>query len=419
MRMDSLTNIKYLLQKISLVHDKAEVRRSQEESFNVFTTLLPYDDEVYLHSRFISTMLDPECPHKFKDVFLKTFLNVLGSEFEYNLNNLLVKPSSTDWTEYKEIDILLIDRHKGNAVIVENKINAKDSNHADEGQLERYYRRLIDEDHISPKNIEVYYLRPHRNTQPSLDSVSKSGRFPELKEKVRLISYEDEISKWVEICLKESASAPYVRETFSQYLTLIKTMTNESDIQERLDIIETISKSNDTLESAKLLFDNFCHIQWHTIASFLDDMYAELENRGYKVTDKVQLKTIDNIVFGGIQKRKEPITFSFCDKNNIEYTIGSDCDEVLYFGIHPDDNKGKIKSLKQTISAHKESIEDIHFDEDGWIFWCYFDVPSEDEIYLRDFKQTGTFNLVRRENRLNSIKIHLDVFEKVCKILGL
>ena len=158
MRMDSLNNIKYLLQKISLVHDKAEVRRSQEESFNVFTTLLPYDDEVYLHSRFISTMLDPECPHKFKDVFLKTFLNVLGSEFEYNLNNLLVKPSSTDWTEYKEIDILLIDRHKGNAVIVENKINAKDSNHADEGQLERYYRRLIDEDHISPKNIEVYYL---------------------------------------------------------------------------------------------------------------------------------------------------------------------------------------------------------------------------------------------------------------------
>ena len=196
-------------------------------------------------------------------------------------------------------------------------------------------------------------------------------------------------------------------------------MTNESDIQERLDIIETISKSNDSLESAKLLFDNFCHIQWHTIASFLDDMYAELENRGYKVTDKVQLKTIDNIVFGGIQKRKEPIMFSFCDKNNIEYTIGSDCDDALYFGIHSDDNKGKIKSLNQTISAHKESIEDIHFDEDGWIFWCYFDVPSEDYIYLWDFKQTGTFNLVRRENRLNSIKIHLGVFEKVSKILGL
>ena len=111
--------------------------------------------------------------------------------------------------------------------------------------------------------------------------------------------------------------------------------------------------------------------------------------------------------------------FSFCDKNNIEYTIGSDCDDVLYFGIHPDDNKGKIKSLKQTISAHKESIEGIHFDEDGWIFWCCFDVPSEDDIYLWDFKQTGTFNLVRRENRLNSIKIHLDDFEKVCKILGL
>ena len=91
--MDSLNNIKYLLQKISLVHDKAEVRRSQEESFNVFTALLRYDEEVYLHSRFISTMLDPECPHKFKDV--------LRQKYEFDSGN---SASGIDLPEL-EVDI--------------------------------------------------------------------------------------------------------------------------------------------------------------------------------------------------------------------------------------------------------------------------------------------------------------------------
>ena len=39
-----------------------------------------------------------------------------------------------------------------------DKIYAGDSNHADEGQLECYYRRIIEEDKIPQENVEVYYL---------------------------------------------------------------------------------------------------------------------------------------------------------------------------------------------------------------------------------------------------------------------
>ncbi len=407
-----MDNLKYLLNKFSVFRDKIALRRSQEESFNIFTTLLRKDDEVYLHSRFISSILDPTGSHKFGDVFLRKFLNVIESRFIYDIHTFEIIPSETNWTEYKEIDILLIDRHKQTALILENKINARDCYHEDEGQLERYYRRIIEEDSIPAENIEVFYLRPYRNTHPSDDSVNKSGRYKELPQKVRLISYEQEIAAWLSLCIKEAATSPFVRETLNQYLKLINVMVNNSEIQDRLDLIKIISTSNDTLHSAKLLLDNFCHVQWHTIANFFDDLCNELEYRGYKITDRYDEQTITNIVFGGIQKRKICIEIEVSDERGYTYSIGSDPEDTLFFGLYSDDNKGKIKRIRSSISQNKTKINNLNFD-DGWEFWCYFDVPEEDLIYLWDFKQTGTFNLIRKENRQKSIKKHLDNFEYV------
>lgn len=412
-----MENIKYLLKKLSLVYDKTAIRKLQEEHFNVFTTLLNQDDEVYLHSRFISSMLDPHGSHKFGFAFLDFFLEIIDSNFTYDKNSVEIIPSSENWTEYKEIDILLIDRHRQNAVIIENKINACDSNHENEGQLERYYRRLIEEDAIPADNIEVYYLRPYRDTPPSEDSVSKSGQYKELPEKVRLISYEQEISNWVKRCTKEAYNSPFVRETLNQYYQLINIMTNNSDIQERLDIIDAISSSDDTLRSAKLLMDNFCHVQWHTIANFFNDLCSELESRGYKIVEKVDEDTITNIVFGGVKKRNISIRITFEDSREYAYTIGSDCDDELYFGLCKDDNKGKLMEIRSSILTNKNQVDDICISDKSWEFWCYFNIPATDTIYLWDFKQPGTFNLIRKENRAESIKKHLDDFEEVIKTL--
>lgn len=189
-------------------------------------------------------------------------------------------------------------------------------------------------------------------------------------------------------------------------------MVNNSEIQDRLDLIKIISTSNDTLHSAKLLLDNFCHVQWHTIANFFDDLCNELEYRGYKITDRYDEQTITNIVFGGIQKRKICIEIEVSDERGYTYSIGSDPEDTLFFGLYSDDNKGKIKRIRSSISQNKTKINNLNFD-DGWEFWCYFDVPEEDLIYLWDFKQTGTFNLIRKENRQKSIKKHLDNFEYV------
>ena len=77
-------------------------------------------------------------------------------------------------------------------------------------------------------------------------------------------------------------------------------------------------------------------------------------------------------------------------------------------------NRGKLKEIRTFITNNKEKIEGVDIAHNkGWEFLCNFDVIEEDKIYLWDFKQSGTFNLIRKENRLKSINTHLDDFEYV------
>lgn len=67
-----------------------------------------------------------------------------------------ITPNFLNPSEFKDIDIFI---RKGNefAVIIENKIDALDSNHEEEGQLEKYYRESLEEGY-SKDNINIYYL---------------------------------------------------------------------------------------------------------------------------------------------------------------------------------------------------------------------------------------------------------------------
>ena len=143
--MENIKNIKYLLRDINIVRKKFEEREKNEDNFNMFTILRKESDEVYLHSRFLSALLDPNGPHRLGTIFLNSFLDRIESDFEYDEKSLEVYPNNLNRSEYKEIDICFIDRIGKRAVMVENKIYHKDSNHEDKGQLENYYGKLIEE----------------------------------------------------------------------------------------------------------------------------------------------------------------------------------------------------------------------------------------------------------------------------------
>lgn len=374
MKEDQIRNLKALLQRLDVVRDKITARKEGKDNFNIFTCLMKYSDEENLHSRFISSILDPKGSNGLGFAPIDIILKTLNSSFQYNQETIEVLPSFSNWSEYKEIDILLIDRRTKYAIIIENKIYACDSNHADEGQLECYYRRIIEEDKIPQENVEVYYLTIDGH-EPSEESVSTSSKYKDLPDIVRCITYGNEITQWLQQCMQIACNKPYIRETIAQYINLIKEMANNTEIEDRLEILKIISKNDDTLASAKLLFDNYKHIQWHTIFDLFNDFYSELEKRGYSIASKVENSMIDDIVHGGPKKRQQYPEFSVKNKDGLEITIGCDYNDWFYFGLYTKENKSLDKmKIKELLQSYQNYDSDFSIDK-NWIFTRYFDVP--------------------------------------------
>ena len=208
-----------------------------------------------------------------------------------------------------------------------------------------------------------------------------------------------------------ACNRPYVRETIAQYINLIKEMANDIEIEDRLEILNIISKNDDTLASAKLLFDNFRHIQWHTIFNLFDDFCSEIGNRGYTCISKVENSMIDAIVHGGPQKRKQypEIRFKKCD--GVEITIGCDYDDWFYFGLYSKANKFLDKrKIGDFILSHQDYGQDCYMDKD-WIFTKYFDCPDEYAINIWDFYHNGTFRIINPKTRKETVCMYLDDME--------
>lgn len=410
MKEDQIRNLKALLQRLDVVRDKITARKEGKENFNIFTCLMKYSDEENLHSRFISSILDPKDSHGLGFAPIDIILKTLNSSFQYNQENIEVLPSFSNWSEYKEIDILLIDRRTKYAIIIENKIYACDSNHADEGQLECYYRRIIEEDKIPQENVEVYYLTIDGH-EPSEESVSTSSKYKDLPDIVRCITYGNEITQWLQQCMQIACNKPYIRETIAQYINLIKEMANNTEIEDRLEILKIISKNDDTLASAKLLFDNYKHIQWHTIFDLFNDFYSELEKRGYSIASKVENSMIDNIVHGGPKKRQQYPEFSVKNKDGLEITIGCDYNDWFYFGLYTKENKSLDKmKIKELLQSYQNYDSDFSIDK-NWIFTRYFDVPENYYVNIWDFSHNGTFRIIKPDTRRETIKRYLDDME--------
>lgn len=397
--MEYIQNLKYLLRDINIVRKKFEEREKNEDNFNMFTILRKESDEVYLHSRFLSALLDPNGPHRLGALFFNSFIDRIASDFKYDIKSLEVYPNNQNRSEYKEIDICFIDRVTKNAVMVENKIYHEDTNHANKGQLENYYGRLIEEDKIPEDGIEVYYLTLDGH-EPSEDSVKLSGKYPKLQNKVKCISYSVEILEWLRAIVKECYNKPSLRESIIQYIKIVENMTNnDTSIEERKEIISLIGMNEDNLMSTKLLIDNFNHVKWHTIYDFCNELESGLRNRGFEILHKPVEDDITNLVHGGPIKRKVDLIFTI-RKEKIPVWIRADFDEWIYWGIfnYKEEEikvpKGILPKIKQFASDNSDFEK-----EDIWICWKYFGNNENDKILLSDFSCNGTFRLISPQYR--------------------
>lgn len=398
--MRNFKNVEYLLRDIDIIRQKYKEREANEDNFNLFTILRRRSDECYLHSRFISSLLDPKGPHRLGATFLSLLLEVIGSKFEYSIESIETQPNNSMRSEYKDIDILIIDRFKQKAIIIENKIYSGDSNHEEEGQLEKYYRRLIEEDKISRDNIEVYFLTLDGH-EPSDKSIGTSGRFPELKSKVHCISYSLDIRDWLKQCVKESYDKPTLRESIIQYTKLIEDMTNnDTTLEEIIELLHIIGSNDDNLLSAKILIDNFRHIQWHTLYDFWKELSEEIEKQGYEISQPIRNEDIDSLVHGGPIKRKINLNLVITNKQKLPIYISAEYEDRLLWGIYVNEGDEKVSKI------YEEAIEELVDKDDkyekgdgGWLCRKYLSYNEDDNIYCSNFSEEGTFKLISPKYR--------------------
>lgn len=395
-----MNNISLFLKELNVIREDYERRAKHEEQFNIFSVLYKSNDEVNLHSRFISSLLNPYGSHRLSDFCLRSFLETCRypSQFVTKLlaPGVEVYPNEYDQSERDEIDILIINKRTSFALFIENKIGAKDSNHDEHGQLEGYYQVLIEKHHIPEENLEAMFLSPRR--EPSDESIG--NRYPRLKKILKIIHYNDVIIEWLFICLKTVVDKPFLRETILQYIKLIQEMTNDTSVEERLEVKKLIGKSMDNMASAKLLIENFKHVKWHTVADFWNELTLKLQSIGYEMTEGVNLNEIAFVTHNEQYKqgyKNKEFGIYFMPKTGLHMYVWYEYGYSLYYGICSDEKlsveyKNRIKQLLTLDNL-------LIAGDDEYAVYKEFDLPEEEQIWFSDFSYIGTFNLINDEYR--------------------
>ena len=347
---------------------------SQKEQFNVFTTLRKESDEVYLHSRFISSILDPEGNHGLGDKPLKDFLEIIDSKFKLTKKTIVI-PNSKDWTERKEIDIFIgnleLEGEKC-AIIIENKIYATDGDR----QLERYFDKVTKEFGYKSSNIEIYYLtlNGHKPSQGSIGNINV--------EDIHCIKYIAEIKTWLlDKVYKTSGASNFLKSAIEQYIALVTKLT--CDVEYNKELTEFVRKNwEDTKEIVQnkgnkypeneyeILRNDIYHVYWHIITDFLNDLGVKLNEmliaNGYEksYSERQMHEWVTEIVH--THKRDIPLHYLFKDKNDICWSLQADSHngKGFFIGVDYLNNKNSKDKVLTNIPLYNE--------DDNWRYRKYF-----------------------------------------------
>ena len=242
--MIEIYQINSLLSQVQTVNKHyKKIKQLSGENFNVFRILKLESSEVRMHSAFIAELLNPLGSHGQGTVFLKAFIDEFcfkGQSLDLDSCKVEVEKHtgfiSENRTEGGRIDIIVTDKHY-NHIIIENKIYATDQ----ENQLLRYYKHS--------QRADLFYL-----TLGGVDPSEHSKVLLTGGKDFKCLSYKTDITNWLQKCRKEAAVLPILRESITQYLNLVKYLTNQTTNDTMNDELSNLITSN--LEASFLIADN-------------------------------------------------------------------------------------------------------------------------------------------------------------------
>lgn len=231
-----------------IINDNEQQRKAKEEQgdfFNIFSILKVERNEVYTHSAMLCELLNPNGSHGMKGSFLKLFIEEIPLQNIPDKNELIngtikvykekdIEPIKKNEEKGGKIDLLIEFPDSNYAIIIENKIDARDQ----KAQLARYYNYAKKS---YKKNFTLFYLTKYGN-EPSEIAKGKKLKGKTSKDKYwTCISYTKNIKSWLNKCMEKCRDSTLVRGTIKQYVNLIDKITDqELDMSDNKKIIKKI-----------------------------------------------------------------------------------------------------------------------------------------------------------------------------------
>jgi len=250
------------------------VSRASGEKFNLFSILGVETNEVTTHSRFIAELLNPQGSHGRGKVFLDKFLEAMGLTgfFGESLPKVFVEKgfniNENGQNITGRIDILIESLDGTKSILIENKIYAAEQ----DKQLERYLQ-----------------FRPNGKLLFLTLFGEESYQDKDIKNRYSCKSYRSDIIKWLELCRKELADVPIIRESITIYINLVKKLTNQNINTEMNKALQNRilgNEDNTTLKAYIDLLNAESHIRSTIIEKRVEQIVSEVVSE-FGLTPKI------------------------------------------------------------------------------------------------------------------------------------
>lgn len=378
-----MENYKIFFEKLNLINKKYNLINSQKEDFNIFSILRNEYDEVNLHSKFIVELLKNK---NYGKKFIEIFLEKLEIQV-FNYENVNI------FSEYSKgikgrIDILLEfskDKEK-KVIIIENKIYAEDQI----GQLNRYYYSMINKNY-SNDELEIVYLTLD-GSEPTEESTK--GLTKEIKEKIIIISYKENIIEWLNDCIKEVAEVPIIRETLIQYRSLLKKITGKENKKMIKEIEKMVLSNNEYL---KMIYK----IDYVLLREIKIDLqfkfWEKLEEKLNEIAIKRKIKLETNLGYPNLHysidlvknypKKKFFGLMYFIKEieNRGKLYLRIEVEDRVYYGFRIIDNNGK-NNFNMIDDYLEKEFKELNFRRTDWWLGLKYISNFENLNEFIDFK---------------------------------
>ena len=299
----------------------------EREDFNTFSVLRAETDEVNLHSRFLAALLRHR---KSSDPILRNledFLRDVVDIGDFRLDGVEIE------RERHGIDILIRNPTSREAVVIENKIWARDQHR----QLVRYAESMENDGYREPR---LLYLTLDGSAP---DEGSADGRA------VTPVSYR-EIIPWLERCQERAYDNPALRESVAQYIHLIRKLTGTDLKGAYMTALKELILENNNLVLVHDLSEAMFEAKVSLYKNFLEEIDAEARTRIPNLPEKAT-------------------DYSFDSAEDIKRFLARQAGPLLYVSLHFGFGQGACLGV--------EVERDI----------MYFGIYCERESYPKEHKQ--------------------------------